>query len=105
MRRFEIHDDYSVDGAPIVLAEGVQFSSGGIVVQEKVFSLGYSVMPDGITALEGLLNAGCLVWIDKEEVLAPPAEEDTGKHAAQDPAEVQAIEHLTEEIWDGDPLP
>lgn len=107
MRRFEIQSTMEGSiGEP--LGEGVEFANGVVAVNwPRPFSASIEVFAGGMDALALHTPNAEIVWLDKPEVLAPqPQEEDAGRHAQPaDLAEVQAIEHLTGKVWDGQPLP
>lgn len=107
MRRFEIQSnlDGSI-GEP--LGEGVEFGNAVAVVNwARPFSSSVEVFAGGMDALALHIPHADIVWLDKPEALVQqPPEPDSGRHAQPaDLTEVQAIEHLTQEVWDGQPLP
>lgn len=107
MRRFEIQSTLEGSaGEPI--GEGVEFGNGVAVVNwARPFSSSVEVFTGGMDALALHVPNADIVWLDKPEALVqPPQEPDTGRHAQPvDFTEVQAIEHLTKDVWDGQPLP
>lgn len=107
MRRFEIQSTLEGSaGEPI--GEGVEFANQVVAVNwPRPFSASIEVFAGGMDALALHIPTAEIVWLDKPEALAPqPCEEEHGRHAQPaDLLEVQAIEHLTKEVWDGQPLP
>lgn len=107
MRRFEIQSTLEGSkGEPI--GEGVEFGNGVAIVNwARPFSSSVEVFAGGMDALALHVPNADIVWLDMPALLAPqPQEEEVGRHAqATDFIEVMAIEHLTKEVWDGQPLP
>lgn len=109
MRRFEIQS--TIDGsAGEPLGEGVEFGNGVAVVNwARPFSSSVEVFAGGMDALALHTPNADIVWLDKAAVPAlcqPEPEELSGRHARPvDLTEVMAVEHLTQQVWDGQPLP
>lgn len=105
MRRFEVQSAVE-ESLGEVLGEGAEFTDGAAVVRwNRPFSSSVENFPGGMEAVALHIGRAKIVFLDKPPVLAPP-EEEGGKHSRPvDLAEVQAIEHLTQDVWDGQPLP
>lgn len=104
MRRFEIHVPHA-DGVTAIIGWGCQFNGGLVAMCWAENPYVITELSSGVVGLLERSIPGTIVWIDRETTLAPSAEEAAGKHATGAAEEAQAIEYLTAEVWDGDPLP
>lgn len=109
MRRLELSITDIVDGEEgekVAIAEGVQFTDGTVVLADLTpRGRAITVYPDGIEALAEAFELEEIIWLDKEPMLIPTPEPSAARHGAEAALEAEAIEHLTAEVWNGDPLP